>query len=359
VPEDLTGEKQGHAERFVPDVHVGRLLEAEHLSRYHWAATLAKGRRVLDAGCGTAYGSRLLVDRGATSVLGVDVAAGVLEAAASEMPSAVTLRAGDLREIPAADGTFDLVVCFEVIEHVPDPEAILDELVRVLAPDGLLLISSPNRGIFPAGNPHHQHEFVSSELRAALERRLSQVRLVRQHDYLLSAVLSEESFLAADGALLEDLIVGKISRDEPDRELYTVAMASRTELPAAPEFALLTSSLEFREWIDVFQAQEGEIRHLRDAADLAAAATRERDELAGHLMTAESEAARLPQLQLRIEELLAELDSLRDAHADALRTAGELESLLNESRAHHVALMNSPSWRITAPLRRAKRLLSR
>ena len=107
------------------------------------------------------------------------------------MPGSVRLQAGDIRSLDFEDDGFEMVVCFEVIEHVEDPSVVFDELVRVLAPGGLLLVSSPNRGVYPPGNPHHLHEFTSAELEAELAARLGHVQLVRQRDYIVSAVLSD------------------------------------------------------------------------------------------------------------------------------------------------------------------------
>src|SRR5688572_15904922 len=115
-------------ERFVPAAMRGQLVEAEHLVRYWWATQLAAGRRVLDAGCGAAYGTRMLADAGAQRVTGIDRAASVLESVRSECPDNVELVVGDLLELPFAEGSFDLVVCFEVIEHLEEPEAALKEL---------------------------------------------------------------------------------------------------------------------------------------------------------------------------------------------------------------------------------------
>src|SRR5438132_386474 len=126
-------------ERFDPKAMHGTLMEAEHLARYWWAASLVSGRRVLDAGCGTAYGSEILARAGASEVVGVDAdPAAVKEARAST--TGVTLEVGDARDLPHPDRSFDVAVCFEVIEHVDDPETILDELRRVLGGDGLLVV---------------------------------------------------------------------------------------------------------------------------------------------------------------------------------------------------------------------------
>src|SRR5688500_15232961 len=68
-------------ERFVPGTHRGELMEAEHYARYFWASALVAGRRVLDAGCGVGYGSRLLHGAGAAEVVGLDVSADAIQAA--------------------------------------------------------------------------------------------------------------------------------------------------------------------------------------------------------------------------------------------------------------------------------------
>ena len=105
-----------------------------HLSRYLWAAGLTKGKRVLDAGCGTAYGTALLAEAGATSVLGVDLASSVARfGPGRDAGDGRDLRVADLTNLELPDHSFDLVVCFEVIEHFKEPLVVLDDLARVLA----------------------------------------------------------------------------------------------------------------------------------------------------------------------------------------------------------------------------------
>src|ERR1700731_1562788 len=141
-------------ERFDPSTMHGEIIEAEHLARYRGAAPLAVGRRVLDAGCGVAYGAAMLAAAGAVEVIGVDRESDVLDSARPQMPRNVRLETADVSALPYEDGSFDLVVCFEGIEHVDHPSRGLDELRRVLATDGLLVRSSPNRDVYPPGNPH-------------------------------------------------------------------------------------------------------------------------------------------------------------------------------------------------------------
>ena len=77
------------------------LLAAEHLARYEWAAALAPGRRVLDAGCGTGYGAHILAAAGAAHVTGVDTAGAVIEAARSHETDRGRVRPGRHRAAPA------------------------------------------------------------------------------------------------------------------------------------------------------------------------------------------------------------------------------------------------------------------
>jgi SAM-dependent methyltransferase len=355
---DLSGARDGISERFAPEQDPGRLIEVEHLSRYRWAARAAAGRSVLDAGCGTAYGSRLLAEGGARSVTGVDIAGSVLEAVAPEMPETVTLRRGDLRALVDNDDTYELVVCFEVIEHFADPFPVLDELTRVLAPGGVLLVSSPNRGVYQEGNPHHLHEFTPEELHAALSERLGHVMLMRQSNYIASALLSEDQFAAGDFARLDDRVaVHKLIAARPGEETYTVAVAGDQAPPELGSLALLTGTLEMREWLSVFETQTRAISDKDGHIEALESRVREADRLQSLLLEAEQRSARLPELELRIAELE---DALAEAHrgAEAARAeARGLDERLMQAEQVLVNVMNSPSWRVTEPLRQAKKLL--
>ncbi len=325
---DLAGTKNGISERFVPEQDQGRLIEVEHVSRYRWAAQAATDRTVLDAGCGTAYGSRLLAAGGAREVVGVDIARGVLETVAPGMPDSVRLQVGDVRRLEFEDDSFELIVCFEVLEHFEDPFTVLDELVRVLAPDGLLLVSSPNRGVYQPGNPHHLHEFVPDELEAELASRLANVRLVRQNDYVVSALLSDATSQQGDGAAVEDLALHKLVADSPGQEVYTIAMASDAVLPEMRELAAMTGTLELREWLSVFETQTAAIADKDNYIDELQARLEDRDRLVELLGDAERRLAEVPELKLRIADLEFELEAARNAAAAARQEANELDQML-------------------------------
>ena len=171
----------------------------------------APDRKVLDAGCGAAYGSQLLAEGGSREVGGVGIADAVLEAISPTMPDTVDLEARDLPRLDLADDGFDLVVRFEVIEHFNDFFVVPDELVRVLAPDRPLLVSPSTCDIHRSGDFHHRHEFRSAELKAALTSRLNDARLIRQNDYVASALPSDEAYKHGNGDPVPNLEVHNLN----------------------------------------------------------------------------------------------------------------------------------------------------
>ena len=173
-------------ERVVPG-QVDIDLWNEHLARYAFAARLAAGKRVLDAGCGTGYGCAALAEQ-ASSVTGLDIAPeAIAHAREHSAAPGVTFLEGSCAAMPLPDAAFDLVVSFEVIEHLQDWHAFLLESRRVLAPGGIFLLSTPNRDYYAEArsasgpNPFHVHEFAFDEFGAALEALFPNVQLYLQN----------------------------------------------------------------------------------------------------------------------------------------------------------------------------------
>jgi SAM-dependent methyltransferase len=161
-------------ERIIPGQVDVDLLN-EHVARYTFAARLARGKRVLDAGCGAGYGSAELA-QAADSVVGVDRAAEAIGFARANygLPN-LRFEQASCEALPHPGGSFDLVVAFEVIEHLDNWREFLLETRRVLAPAGQLIISTPNklyytesRGLTGA-NPFHVHEFDFEEFQSELQ----------------------------------------------------------------------------------------------------------------------------------------------------------------------------------------------
>ncbi len=162
----------------IPGVSPKR-IEDDHVQRYRFAAQFVRGRRVLDIACGTGYGASLLGNAGATHVDGVDISDDVLAYAKSHYTtSSIHFSMGDIATFHSPT-PYDVITCFETIEHVREADRVLANLHSLLKEGGTLLISSPNRPITSPlaksahdkpKNPHHVREFTIAELRYPLEK---------------------------------------------------------------------------------------------------------------------------------------------------------------------------------------------
>ncbi|MDP2710958.1 MAG: class I SAM-dependent methyltransferase [Solirubrobacteraceae bacterium] len=134
--------REVEAERVVPWGSPAQY--AWHVARYRFALSLARGNRVLDVGSGEGYGAALMAES-AKHVVGVDYSPAAVEHARDryEHPN-LTFVEADVRSLPGPPESFDLVTCFEVLEHIDDHRALLDGIQRALVPGGTLLMSSPN-----------------------------------------------------------------------------------------------------------------------------------------------------------------------------------------------------------------------
>jgi SAM-dependent methyltransferase len=153
----------------------------EHVYRYRLATRWVGGKDVLDIACGEGYGTSAILASGARSVLGVDISLEACQHATRRY--GVETRQGSAEEIPCGDGSFDVVVSFETIEHVERPERFLRELVRVLRPGGRLIISTPNRDLYREVDPanrYHLSEMTPAEFQSALAAGFSGVEMYFQ-----------------------------------------------------------------------------------------------------------------------------------------------------------------------------------
>lgn len=165
-------------ERFVPERSPER-LQHDHLARYRFAARYAKDRNVLDIACGAGYSSPIFMESGASSYQGVDISRDAVRYASSCYGAAnVQYETGDIRTFDPSI-RYDLITCFETIEHVSFYSEALTNLARLLSDEGRLLISSPNRPVSSPkcktlsdrpGNRFHTQEFTPAELLHELQK---------------------------------------------------------------------------------------------------------------------------------------------------------------------------------------------
>jgi GT2 family glycosyltransferase/SAM-dependent methyltransferase len=247
------------------------------MHRYFWAATVVTGRRVLDLGSGEGFGASILAAGEETEVVGIDIDERTVEHAqlnwAGPRTSFKVGNALDLSEFE--DGSFGAVVAFEVIEHVEEQERVLAEVARVLAYDGVLIISTPDRRLYSDAtgqvNPFHQHELTYEEFSALLEGPFPHVAVWGQRTIT-------GSHLAALGSSAEELSATEFFIERAGDEwrmasepaaLYLVALASKSALPEASSSSVLGDCD-----LELVRAAE------RKASGAAKAIAAERDEVA-------------------------------------------------------------------------------
>lgn len=287
-------------ERYCPQI-TGEIA-LEHYLRYAVAVGLAKGRDVLDCASGEGYGSALLA-RTARSVIGVDVSAdAVTHARATYAHHNLSFLEGSAAALPLPDASVDLVVSFETIEHHTQQAEMLAEFRRVLRPDGLLLLSSPDKAYVEdvmGPNPFHVRELYRQELQDLLAAEFRHCEFYDQKTLFASIICPRRPEALAcwnSKTLNENLLSPATHLPEA---LLIIALASNAETPLPP----LPLSLV-----------EGNILDSWDVCR-------------------------------KVEELNRNLDALRQDHAEVARRKAEVEAILS-------AICTSTSWKITAPLRR-------
>jgi SAM-dependent methyltransferase len=177
-PLTLTGE------RTLPDVPEENYWFRRHLAVYEWIAARVAGRRVVDLACGEGYGSAVLA-RTAQRVVGVDANPEAFEHARAKYTTATVSFERDMIETWTGDA--DCVVFLQTIEHVQDPDAVLDRLRGLIGPAGVAFVSTPNvltlapKGAQRSGNPWHVREYRPDEYRALCDRHFSRVEVHGVH----------------------------------------------------------------------------------------------------------------------------------------------------------------------------------
>lgn len=154
-------------ERTIPGLDVENYWFRRHEVVYQRLADRCAGRDVLEAGCGEGYGADLIAEV-ARRVIGLDYDDAAVAHVRACYPRVEAVQ-GNLAELPLPDAAVDVVVNFQVIEHLWDQGQFIAECARVLRPGGLLMVSTPNRITFSPGrdtpiNPFHTRELDAAEL---------------------------------------------------------------------------------------------------------------------------------------------------------------------------------------------------
>jgi len=229
---DFTGE------RLVPDQQRDDDLYHEHIVRYQFAAPWAPQRRVLDAGCGAGYGAALLAAAGARSALGIDISSeAVAYAREHYRQPGLSFAAADVTTWDGPAAGFDLIVSLEVIEHLDQPDRLVQAAARLLAPGGLFIVSTPNVATYPPGNPYHKHEMSLDAFDGLLRGSFAAVHMFEQ-DYSTALAVRP---LAPDAAAAWRFVpAAERTPQQPD---YYVALCAHNDAALAPAAASIMLEL--------------------------------------------------------------------------------------------------------------------
>ena len=330
-------------ERYLPQI--GGEIELEHVHRYLWAEQFAHGKSVLDIACGEGFGSEILASS-ATQVVGVNLSEdAVVHALRKYRRKNLKFQVGSCDQIPVPDSSIDLVVSFETIENRNRHQEMMREIKRVLHPEGILIISSPDNHVYsdiPSyKDDHHVKELFAPEFEALLKEHFANVQMFGQRVAYGSLIGAEGltefvSFDSEQKAALPSRGIG--------RAMYNVAIASDCLLP--------------RTFSSIY---EGSM-----AKSACCQALQREIELRG---------SKLTELQEQMQRRSFELENVRRLNEELRRESGERQRhlMLSAESIHGLhaeiehlkitrfeakrechSVKTSLSWRVTWPLRLAR-----
>lgn len=256
-------------ERMIPEFHKGNIMYGEHLGRYMAMDTIVSGRDVLDIASGSGYGTKH-ISMSAKKVYGVDVSEEAIEYAKLHYGAKnVQYKVGSGTNIPLDDDSVDVVVSMETIEHIEDQESFLKEVRRVLRPDGVFVVSTPNDKVYPKGNHFHVREHDKQSLASLLKGCFSQIDFYYQVT-AIAASIHEESELGQEDAEIK-WAARKLYGTKPDDSIYYIVVCGESKvLPKIQGNTLLSqefSHLEQKKLADYIGDLQAELDNLRQNLD--------------------------------------------------------------------------------------------
>ena len=352
-------------ERYVPEIE-GQ-IELEHLHRYLFAAKFVQGKNVLDIASGEGYGSAVLASK-ANHVIGVDISEEAVNHARSKYQNRnIEFRVGPADSIPVESNSIDVVVSFETIEHHDKHKEMMSEIKRVLKPDGILIMSSPDKYFYSVvpnySNPYHVKELFKEEFKELLGKFFKNVRLLGQRVVYGSVIVPEEG---------TQFIFQNLT---PEREeaglcktIYDIAVASDNELPvltgglfekevfnqdvpsllnylASCEQAVAEREEQINNLAQLLADRDEQITRLNQAIA-------ERDEQITKLNRAIADRDnRIEELNQAVAERAGQITNLTRLLSDREEQMSRLNQLIFERDRQIAAILNSRSWQFSKPLR--------
>ncbi|MBE9014562.1 class I SAM-dependent methyltransferase, partial [Pseudanabaenaceae cyanobacterium LEGE 13415] len=237
-------------------------IDHEHRHRYLFALQFCQGKRVLDIASGEGYGSALLATV-AKEVTGVDIDDETISHSriAYSAPN-LKFEVGDAMSIPLPDESVDIVVSFETIEHFEGHEKFLSEVRRVLAPGGMVIISSPIKEAYAANlewkNPFHLKELTKNEFTALMGQHFSNVAYYEQMALMGSMILPASEANNASFTSFGRIDKHRFSRHTGgmNQALYAMIVASDIPLPSISPWGILEDNRYVEQLANIIRYNE-------------------------------------------------------------------------------------------------------
>ena len=380
---------QWTGERYIPDVspeEIGAEIHYEHLHRYLFTTQFVKNKVVLDLGCGEGYGS-YIISKVAKRVLGIDIDEKSIKHASSKyIRENLEFLQGSATEIPIdGEEIFDVVVCFEVLEHISEHEKMLEEVKRVLKKEGIFIVSTPNKKAYSDDpnyrNPFHVKELYFDEFKLLLSKYFKHIYFFGQRIYPSSQIwsLTQKSDKSSEFVIEQGekgFVQTEYERKEP---MYFIAIASDQPLDFSQidsrsfltdisqtlikNFQRYTSSLEgelgrVRSELNnlslIAEQKEEKVRELKERLEKLEVEIRQRDDKISELENSlNSKVEEIESLKQKIESLRS---TLNEKNQEIEKLVNELERLKKDldGKEEQIRKLTEDSIRLSLELESIK-----
>ncbi len=350
-------------ERYVPWANLSSPdIDYEHLNRYYFAANFVKGKKALDLASGEGYGAYILASC-AEEVIGIDVDEQAIKHATNKyFCNNLRFDSGSISEIPiVGEKVFDVITCFEALEHIEEQDKLFKEVARLLKDDGLLIISSPNKKLYTDElkneNQYHLKELYYDEFAKLVTTNFKNVKYLGQKVISGSQIwpLGERKGHVENNYIqkVEDHFnLADINNLDP---MYFIAIASNSMLPDEAYFSnIIDISDELKNSlfriIFSLEQQKKEIEQLNN--EQRCELNRLIFELANREKEKIEKTSEIERLTAEIVSKEKTLNNLCNIEAQLRKENVEFISEIGAWEKQNADIKNSHSWKYTAIFRK-------
>lgn len=327
-------------ERFVPGIEDAELT-MEHYQRYNSVVQLVKDKVVVDAACGEGYGTNILAQV-AKSVTGVDISEEAVKHAKAKYGDRenITFLCESIAELSIPEKSVDVFVSFETLEHISEDlqKVFIKNVAKILKPDGILIISTPNKKVYSDErnyhNEYHVHEFYHDEFVDFLKSEFSHYKIFHQ-------MFDVMSIIDAEGTETRKVEYRRNPNNKLDGKYYIAIASQRTVENLELGYLYFDNSGELQNRINrILQLQEEEEDRNKHIFKLDKE-IEEKDRLIEYFKEAEYKANVLvDELNTESEEKDAKIAKLQDATTLLKKEIERKVEIIKRTKAEKEALAN-------------------